>query len=82
MNARAEELRSELFALPEAERAGLIIDLLDSLDDRPVDEDSAELDRIWAEEIARRGAEIDSGEVKTDSWDDLMEKVAQARRTR
>ena len=45
MNARAEALRSELLALPEAERAGLIIDLLDSLDDRPVEEDSAELDR-------------------------------------
>ena len=39
MNARAEALRSELLALPEAERAGLIIDLLDSLDDRPVEED-------------------------------------------
>ena len=81
MNARAEQLRSELFALPESERAGLIIDLLDSLDDRPVEEDAAELERVWAEEIARRGAQIDSGAVKTDSWDDLMEKVAQARRT-
>ena len=81
MNARAEALRSELLALPEAERAGLIIDLLDSLDDRPVEEDSAELDRIWADETARRAAQIDSGAVKTDSWDDLMEKVAQARRT-
>jgi putative addiction module component (TIGR02574 family) len=80
MNARAEALRSELLALPEAERAGLIIDLLDSLDDRPVEEDSAELDRIWAEETARRAAQIDSGAVKRDSWDDLIAKVAEARR--
>ena len=81
VNSRAEALRSELLALPEAERAGLIIDLLDSLDDRPVDEDSAELGRIWADEIARRAAQIDSGAVTTDSWDDLIEKAPQARRT-
>jgi putative addiction module component (TIGR02574 family) len=81
MNARAEALRSELLALPEAERARLSIDLLDSLDDRPVEGDSAELDRIWAEETARRAAQIDSGAVKMDSWDDLMSKVAEARRT-
>jgi putative addiction module component (TIGR02574 family) len=81
MNARAEALRSELLALSEAERAGLIIDLLDSLDDRPVEEDSAELDRIWAHETARRAAQIDSGAVKTDSWDDLMAEVAETRRT-
>jgi hypothetical protein len=81
MNARAEALRSELLALPEAERARLSIDLLDSLDDRPVAEDSAELDRIWAEETARRAAQIDSGAVKMDSWDDLTAKVAEARRT-
>jgi putative addiction module component (TIGR02574 family) len=80
MNARAEALRSELLALHEAERAGLIIDLLDSLDDRAVDEDSSELDCVWADEIARRAAQIDAGAVRTDSWDDVTEKVAQARR--
>ena len=81
MNAKAEALRSELLALPEAERAGLIIDLLDSIDDRPVEGDSAELDRIWAGETARRAGQTDSGVVGTESWDDLMEKVAQTRRT-
>ena len=81
MNARAEALRSELLALPEAERAGLVIDLLDSLDDRSVEGDPAELDRVWAEETAQRAAQIDSGAVKTDSWDDLVEKVARTRRT-
>jgi putative addiction module component (TIGR02574 family) len=81
MNARAEALRSELLALSEAERAELVIELLDSLDDRPVEEDSAELDRIWADETARRAAQIDSGAVMTESWDDVMAKVAEARRT-
>jgi hypothetical protein len=46
VNARAEELRSAVLALPEADRAGLVIDLLGSLDDRPVEEDSGELDRV------------------------------------
>lgn len=82
MNARAEALRSEVLALPEADRAELIVDLLGSLDDRPVEDDQVELDRVWAGETARRAAQIDSGEVTTNSWDDLMEKVAEARRTR
>jgi len=70
MNAKAEALRSELLALPGAERAGLIIDLidlLDSLDDRPVEVDSAELDRIWAGEAERRASQIDSGAVEMHS---------------
>lgn len=82
MNAKAEALRSEVLALPEAERAGLIIELLDSLDDRPVEGDQAELGRLWAEETARRAAPIDSGAVTTDSWDDVVDRVAQARRGR
>jgi putative addiction module component (TIGR02574 family) len=81
VNARAEALRSELLALSEAERAELVIELLDSFDDRPVEEDSAELKRIWADETARRAAQIDSGAVTTESWDDLMANVAEARRT-
>ncbi|HZA85537.1 MAG TPA: addiction module protein [Acidimicrobiales bacterium] len=82
MNARAEELRSAVLALPEADRAGLVIDLLGSLDDRPVEEDSGELDRDWAEEIARRAAQIVGGQVRTDSWDEVLQKVARSRSDR
>lgn len=82
MNARAEAMRSEVLALSEAERAALIFDLLDSLDDRPVDDDQAELERVWADETARRANQIDSGEIATQSWDDVMNKVVQARRVR
>jgi hypothetical protein len=82
MNARADALRSEVLALPEAARAQLVIELLDSLDDRPVEADQAELDRIWADETARRARQIDTGEVTTDSWDDIVTKVEQARRAR
>lgn len=75
-------MRSEVLALSEAERAALIFDLLDSLDDRPVDDDQAELERVWADETARRANQIDSGEIATQSWDDVMNKVVQARRVR
>ena len=82
MAAQTDALRSEVLALPEAERAQLAVVLLDSLDDRPVETDQAELDRLWADETARRARQIDSGEVTTDSWDDVLAKVEQARRAR
>lgn len=82
MDARAAALRDEVLALPEADRVELVIDLLDSFDDRPADDDPAELERVWAEETARRAAQIDAGDVATDSWDDLMVKVAQSRQAR
>ncbi len=82
MTAQTDALRSEVLALPEAARAQLAVELLDSLDDRPVETDQAELDRLWADETARRASQIDSGEVTTDSWDDVLAKVEQARRAR
>jgi putative addiction module component (TIGR02574 family) len=82
MAAQTDALRSEVLALPETERAQLAVELLDSLDDRPVETDQAELDRLWADETARRARQIDSGEVTTDSWDDVLAKVEQARRAR
>lgn len=82
MSAQTDALRSEALSLSEVERAQLAVELLDSLDDRPVETDQAELDRLWAEETARRASQIDSGEVTTDSWDDVVAKVNQARRTR
>ncbi len=82
MTAEAEALRSEVLALPETARAELVIELLDSLDDRPVETDPAELGRMWADETARRAQQIDSGEVTTDSWDEVLAKVERARRHR
>lgn len=68
--------------LAEAERAELIFDLLDSLDDRPIESDQMELDSVWTDETARRANQIDSGELATDSWDDVMDKVVESRRVR
>jgi hypothetical protein len=79
MNAGVETLRTELL---EAGRAELVIELLDSLDDRPVEDDQAEFERVWAEETARRATQIESGAVVTDSWDDVMATAAASRRGR
>ena len=51
MTAQTDALRSEVLALPEADRAQLAVELLDSLDDRPVETDQAELDRLCYIEI-------------------------------
>jgi putative addiction module component (TIGR02574 family) len=80
MNAKTHAIRSEVLALPVVERAELILDLLDSLDDRPTESDQAELDSVWADETARRANQFDSGEQATDSWDDVIGKVVESRR--
>ncbi len=81
MNARADELRSEVLALPDDVRAELIVGILDSLDDRLVVDDQDDLDRVWAAETSRRAEQVESGEVAMDSWDDLLRKASDARRT-
>jgi putative addiction module component (TIGR02574 family) len=82
VNAKVHAMRTEMLALPEAERAELVLDLLDSLDDRPFESDRADLERVWSDETARRVNQIDSGELVTDSWDEVMDKVAESRRIR
>jgi hypothetical protein len=79
MSPRVVELRDEVLALSLEDRAGLVIELLDSLDDRATVDDADVLARVWSEEVARRSAQLDAGGVQLDSWDDLMTKVAQSR---
>ena len=46
----------------------LAVELLASLDDDIAEDDPAEVDRAWGEEMARRSQQIAAGEVKTLSW--------------
>lgn len=75
-------MRSEVLALPDNDRAELVIDLLDSLDDRPSELDQPALDDIWAVETANRAAQLESGEAVTVSWDEVLTRVAESRRRR
>lgn len=82
MSGKVDSLRAAVLSLSESERSTLAIDLLDSLDSRPVEVDQAALDQIWADEAARRAAQIDSGDVATQPWDEVMAQVAESRHGR
>ncbi len=64
------ELLKHALSLSDKERADLASTLIDSLDPT-VDPDA---DLAWQEEIARRLEEVDSGRVKTISWDEVRRK--------
>lgn len=66
----AQELLKKALALPDRERADLAGGLIDSLDDN-VDENA---EAAWQEEIVRRLEDVQSGKVKTTSWDEVRQK--------
>lgn len=60
MSTDLEELAVELLNLPVKSRAMLAERLLASLDEEP----SPDSERLWLEEIRRRCAEIEAGEIE------------------
>jgi putative addiction module component (TIGR02574 family) len=66
----AQELLKKALALPDRERADLAGGLIDRLDDN-VDENA---EAAWQEEIVRRLEDVQSGKVKTTSWDEVRQK--------
>lgn len=61
-----DEITEQVLSLPTGERAELLSRLLRSLED--VQEDPAEVEAAWREEILRRAEAIDRGEAKTIPW--------------
>ena len=82
MNARSVALRDELLALPLDERAEFAAELLASLDDEDSSDDPVEVDLAWRDELSRRSEQIATGTVATVGWDQVLEGVADSRRTR
>lgn len=72
-----ETLLEQALALPAADRARLASGLLDSLDERRSDE--GDVERLWSEETARRAAQLDAGEVRVTTWDELTQRVDELR---
>lgn len=64
-------LFKEAADLNEADRATLAGLLLESLDQPPI----PGVEAAWAEEIERRIAQIDSGEVELIPWDDVKARL-------
>ena len=73
MTVKARKLLDEALALAPEERADIaavLLDSLDALEDEGVEE-------AWAEEIARRIQEVESGAVKTIPWAEARRRLHQ-----
>jgi putative addiction module component (TIGR02574 family) len=71
MNSDAEKLLEQALKLPREARAAFAGSLLDSLD-QTVDPHA---ESAWAQEIARRMKEIESGEAKTIPWSEARRMI-------
>lgn len=69
----ADDVLKDALALPAEARAEIAGALIGSLDDDVVDEHA---EAMWSVEIARRIAEIDSGQVKLVTWSELQRRLA------
>lgn len=66
------EILSAALSLPEQQRTELADVLLASTD---VDDAEFEISAEWREEIARRSAAYDRGELKGKPWEQVLEEV-------
>jgi len=71
MSTTVVDLFKAASQLDEADRATLAGLLLESLDQPP----STGVEAAWAEEIERRIAQIDAGEVELKSWHDIKARL-------
>lgn len=71
MDIDLQNLADQALALPDDQRAALAATLIGSLDTQ-IDEDAEE---SWKEEVAKRVAEIDRGEVELIPWEQVIAKL-------
>lgn len=74
MASDADSVRAAALQLSSEARASLAAELIESLDDM---EDAPEdVEAAWAEEVARRLAEIDAGAVTPVPWSEARQRIA------
>ena len=66
-----DTLEREALKLPAEDRARLVRDLLDSLDELSAEE----FDRLWLEEASQQAAQIDVGEIELISAEEVDRKA-------
>lgn len=71
MEPTAKSILKEALTLSETDRADVAGALLQSLE--PVEE--ADIDAAWREEVARRVAAADAGEVETIPWETIRGRL-------
>ena len=74
MTQEASELLKKALALSTEERAQLVDSLLESLEERH--EDPPAVEAAWNDEVARRIAELDSGNAKTIPWEEIRQRIS------
>ncbi len=72
MTQDANELLRKALTLPEEDRAALAGSLIDSLE-TTMDE---AVEAAWADEVARRLEDLDSGKAKTVPWDEVRRRIS------
>ncbi|HWL43007.1 MAG TPA: addiction module protein [Ilumatobacter sp.] len=80
MAKTADDLRTEVLALPAQERARIASEMLASLDSETVD--GNEIDELWTVETQRRAAMLDTGAAGTLSWGAVEQRFAERRAQR
>ena len=71
MSRTYEDLLSEAARLPEQDRAKLAYFLIDSLKGSS----DSDVDALWAAEIERRVADIDSGRETAIPWEEVRQRL-------
>jgi hypothetical protein len=77
MATTSEDLHRQALALPNLERADLAARLLVSLEDPAVD-DPAAVRTEWATEIERRAQRVLTGEVNSQDWTAVRQRLAES----
>jgi putative addiction module component (TIGR02574 family) len=75
MNSRSETVLQDALAMPIADRAWLAHCLIASIDQPPEDD----VEKAWISLAEDRAAEIDRGEKKPVSWEEIKAKVRNGR---
>jgi hypothetical protein len=81
MTAAVQAVLEQARRLSAEERAELF-KLLDELDDEDADGTPEEIEAAWAEEVGRRDALVESGEMTLHELDDVMAEADALLRTR
>lgn len=74
VTSETEAILRDALALRDRERAALVVELLASLDP-PATDDPANVEALWAEELQRRAARIDSGQASTKPWSVVRDRA-------
>jgi len=69
--ANGREILPELLKLPAHERARLVTELVQSLDESE-DPDAAE---VWLQELDRRAREVVGGTAKLENWTEVRRRI-------